>query len=269
MLGVPYSSKALAFQFGKERKKETLALEDTSSDIQTNEHLLTLLSPYLQQARFEENSSREPFITRKLKSIRVVVEPEDCNSDIMGTFPPNGNDFEDEVMMVCNDYNGASASLSSKGETSPSYFQQRNGLGNDFCPHSSQLFPLMEADDEIPLAASSLRKQTAVTCLTALAEEEFEERSGSAHHLQGDFIQGGGGGLLFASASSLVAEADQGDEWGQFAHHHETQLVSSTRRVRLPSRRRPHQRRRSPAKYDRHGSSILSASNAWRKSVPS
>ena len=181
----------------------------------------------------------------------------------MGTFPPNPNDAEDEVMMVCD---GDSASPN--GHASSSFFEQRNGLGNDYCPHSSQLFPLMEGDVEIPLVPSTLRKQTAVTCLTALAEEEFEGSSSSAHD---DFLRSSraavsssaGSGIVVFGSSTLVAEANPDDEWGQFAHHHEAQFARSTsRRVRLHAQQRP-RRRRSPAKYDRHGSSLL-ASNAWR-----
>lgn len=197
----------------------------------------------------------------------VIVHNNANGSDgTMGTFPPNPNDAEDEVMMICDDdYNGASSS--SNGHASSSFFEQSNGLGNDYCPHSSELFPLMEvADDDIPLMPSTLRKQTAVTCLTALAEAEFEGSSGSG---QDDFTRAtavsvvGGGPLFGSSSSTLVAEASPDDEWGQFAHH-ETQFARSTggRRVRLHSQRRP-RRRRSPAKYDRHGSSLLT-SNAWR-----
>lgn len=180
----------------------------------------------------------------------------------MGTFAPNPNNAEDEVMMICDDYNGASSSPN--GHASSSFFERSNGLGNDYCPHSSELFPLMEADDDIPLMPSTLRKQTAVTCLTALANEELEGSSGSG---QDGFARAAarssvGAVGLFGSSTSVAEGASPDDEWGQFAHH-EAQFARSTggRRVRLRSQRRP-RRRRSPAKYDRHGS--LVASNAWR-----
>ena len=200
--------------------------------------------------------------TAKKRSCCPRQPVQNISADItMGTFPPNPNNAEDEVMMICDDYNGASSSPN--GHASSSFFEQGNGLGNDYCPHSSEMFPLMEADDDIPLMPSTLRKQTAVTCLTALADEEFEGSSTASG--QDDFARAAAssvGAGLFGS-STLVAEASPDDEWGQFAHH-EAQFARSTggRRMRLQSQRRP-RRRRSPAKHDRHGNSLLT-SNAWR-----
>ena len=195
----------------------------------------------------------------------------------MGIFPPSRNDDEDEAMMICDDYNGASFTSSPNGGQTPSsYFPLSNGMGNDFCPHSSLLFPLMEADEELPLVESSLRKQTAVTCLTALADEEefLEGSTGSSHDDFGGGIASASAGLFCSSittaaSTSLRTETndpnkinnnDDDDEWGQFFAHQEAQFARSSGRVRLPTRTRPHQRRRSAAKYDRRGNS----SSAWR-----
>lgn len=161
-------------------------------------------------------------------------------------FPPSRNNEDDEPMMIC-DYDA----VPSSHETT-TCFERSNSLGNDFCPHSSQLFPLMEADEELPIVSSSIRKQTAVTCLSALAQStDFEDSNNSSHS---DFTPR-------AVFGRLVAEEGPEDEWGQFAHH-EAEFARSTRPLRLPSRRRPHQRRRSTAKYDRHGTSV--PTTAWR-----
>lgn len=171
----------------------------------------------------------------------------------MGTFFPNRNDDEeDDPMMICD----PSSSNEAPGPSSCFRRSHSGGLGNDYCPHSSQLFPLMEANGDLPLEQSSLRKQTAVTCLAALAETPDYEGGGSnssnSHPSGGVF-----GGLLLVAPD----HPNEDDEWGQFAHHEAQVSRSGGRRVRIPSRRKPHQRRRSPAKYGRHGSS---STNAWR-----
>ena len=166
----------------------------------------------------------------------------------MGKFPPNRDDREDEPMMMSDDYNAVS---SLTRIPSSSCFERRNSLGNDFCPHSSQLFPLMEADDELPVQSSSLRKQTAVTCLSALLETPDYESSNSSH---GDLAHHG----VFPT---MVPDQSPDDEWGHFSHDG-IEYYRSSNRVRLPShRRRSHQRKKSPAKYDRHGSPV---SLGWR-----
>lgn len=169
---------------------------------------------------------------------------------MMGTFLSNGDGTEDEPMMMSDEYEG----VSSLGRSSTSScFERSNSLGNDFCPHSSQLFPLMEADDELPVQTSSLRKQTAVTCLSALVETPDYESGSNGSQEDLTHIHAGGG--VFPV---LSPDQSPDDEWGHFAQH-ATDLYRSSSRVRLPSRRRrPHQRRRSPAKYDRRGSPLAS-----------
>ena len=177
----------------------------------------------------------------------------------MGTFFPNCNDTEDDddAMMICND------TSSSDNNTPRTYnnYTRSNSLSNDYCPHSSQLFPLMEADVDLPLVPSSLRKQTAVTCLAALAETPDYEGPNAATTVGSHALLGG----VFGTA--LVAQDADDDEWGHFAQHHETQVSRSaaSRRVRIPSpRRKPHQRRRSSAKFERHGERSSTNVVAWR-----
>lgn len=176
--------------------------------------------------------------------------------------------------------------------TSTTFFEQRNSLGNDYCPHSSRLFPLVEQtddDDELSStmmsSSSSLRKQTAVTCLAALDEAtgmidcdlSGNHSSGNSSHGGSDFAHPatGFGALLSSTAiqGGLEDEEDEDDaSWGHFAHHHHAEFAQSTsihqnhHHHRLPTRRRrPHQRRRSPAKYDRHGVMILTTSSNSRR----
>lgn len=174
---------------------------------------------------------------------------------MIGTFPANENNEpdEEESMMMC-DYEYGSSSVDSQPQSS--CFEQNNSLGNDFCPHSTQLCPLMECDESTPLSLPSLRKQTAVSCLAALTNDY--EGSHSSHTSEGSQREGNSFGLL------VCEDSPEDEQWGQFAHH-EADVSSSSlamnHALRLTSRRRSHQRRRTPAKYGRGNAS---GSPAWR-----
>eukprot|EP00977_Amphora_coffeiformis_P019452 scaffold7257_cov177-Amphora_coffeaeformis.AAC.5 len=167
---------------------------------------------------------------------------------MMGTFPPNRDDREDDPMVILDDYDDGLSSSSRARTLASSCFQRSNSLGNDFCPHSSRLFPLMEADDELPVQSSSLRKQTAVTCLSALVETPDNECVNDNNNSLGSFDHR----FPTIMLPDKSHEDDDDDEWGHFAQHGIEDYRTSNRRVQVPSRRRrPLQRRRSPAKYDR------------------
>jgi len=186
---------------------------------------------------------------------------------MMGTFSPIRHGREDETTTIWDNYDGVSSFTSSRdnptssSSSSSSCFERSDSLGNDYCPHSSQLYPLMEAEDELPVQPLSLRKQTAVTCLYTLVETPPDNECINSNDYDSshgrDFVHRG------VFPDMVVTDQSIGDEWGHFAQYWTDDYGgSSNYRVRLPSRRRkpPLQRRRPQAKYDRHGSLM---SFAW------
>lgn len=176
----------------------------------------------------------------------------------MGTFHPNENDIPEDAnacsspsRMTCDDYESASLS---------SCFAQTNSLGNDYCPHSSQLFTLMESDESLSSPLPSLRKQRAVPCLTALAhtpKDSFYSDVFSETYQSGQKVVTSSSGNHTGDVVAVSSSPE--DEWGQFAQDEVVDFCRSTATTattcRLPTslRRKSHQRRRFPAKYGRHG----------------